>query len=207
MSGGPFLWHPGESVAPLADVLSRGGIVAFPTESSYGYGVDPRNPRGVEEVYRVKGRAGDKALPVVIPDLDALECLGVDSRLKAVELLSRIWPAPLTAILPTALDVPAAAGSGSLAVRIPAHEGLRSWLRELGPLTATSANPSGRPPALTRGEVESFLAGRDAGIIESPPLPGGAPSTLIRFEGDGWEVLREGAFPLSELDRLESGQA
>ena len=115
------------------------------------------------------------------------------------------WPAALTAILPTAADLPAAAGSGSLAVRIPAHEGLRRLLRELGPLTATSANPSGAPPALTVGEVLSHLEGWDAAVVESPPLPGGPPSTLIRWEGRHWEVLREGALPATALDQLRFG--
>ncbi len=202
MMDGSLLWRPGESVEPLRSVLSRGGVVAFPTESSYGYGVDPRNPVGVNTVYRLKGRPGDKALPVVVASVEDLECLGIDPRLKVLEPLGRVWPAAITAVLPTSMDVPAAAGTGSLAVRIPAHEGLRQLLREVGPLTATSANPTGSMPALTVTDLLPYLEGQDALIVESSPLPGGLPSTLIRWDGLRWEVLREGAYPVSALDQL-----
>src|SRR5205807_557189 len=64
------LWHFGDPLAPLQAVLARGGVLAVPTESSYGLGVDPRNRAGVEAVYRIKGREGGKALPVVVADRD-----------------------------------------------------------------------------------------------------------------------------------------
>lgn len=202
MKASTLLWRPGEPIEPLRELIARGGILAFPTESSYGYGADPRNPEGVERVYRLKGRASGKALPVVIAGIEDLECLGLDPRLKAVEQLARVWPASLTAVLPLARDLPAAAGTGGLAVRVPAHAGLRGLLRELGPLTATSANASGQAPALTAAQAARHLAGWDARVVDGPRLLGGPPSTLIRWEGTGWKVLREGAFPSAELRRL-----
>ncbi|MCB1033557.1 MAG: L-threonylcarbamoyladenylate synthase, partial [Acidobacteria bacterium] len=202
MKAPPSLWRPEDGIGVLEEVLSRGGIIAFPTESSYAYGVDPRNPEGVERVYVAKGRPASKALPVVVASVGDLECLGVAPALEAIAQLARIWPAPLTAVLPTTEDLPAAAGTGGIAVRIPAHAGLRRLLTELGPLTATSANPSGEEPALTAQQARAYLEGEDAVIVDGPALPGGPASTLIRWDGGAWQVLREGAFPPVELKRL-----
>ncbi|HBL29771.1 MAG TPA: hypothetical protein DD490_23290, partial [Acidobacteria bacterium] len=138
------VWHPGDPVEPLRVVLARGGVLAIPTESSYGLAADPRNPEGVEAVYRIKGREGEKALPVVVADRGQLAGLGIDPGLPLLEPVVACWPAPLTVVLPLRQPLPASAGAPALAVRIPAHEGLRALLADLGHgLTATSANRSG----------------------------------------------------------------
>src|SRR3954447_507649 len=94
------VWHFGDPVAPLRDLLRRGGILAIPTESSYGLGADPRNPAGVAAIYRVKRREAGRALRVVVAGREQLAGLGVDPNLYIVERLLALWPAPLTAALP-----------------------------------------------------------------------------------------------------------
>jgi len=199
------IWRPGEPVAPLAALLARGGVLAIPTESSYGLGADPWNPEGVARVYRIKQREAGKPLPVVAAGIGQLAGLGIDPEAPILRSmlgrLDALWPAPLTAVLPVARPLPASAGETTLAVRVPAHEGLRRLLAALGtPLTATSANPSGGPPALEPEEAAALLAGEDAVVIDGGRLPGGPPSTLVtpRPEG-GFEVLRAGAFPAERL--------
>lgn len=191
-------WRFGEPVAPLAGLVARGGILALPTESSYGLGVDPRSAVGVAAIYRLKGREAHKPLPVVIADLAQLPLLGIDPESPVVARLAALWPAPLTCLLPTNLDLPAAAGRSELAVRMPDHPLLRRLLAELGlPLTATSANLSGEPPVLAAGEAASLLAGRDALVVDGGTLPGGPPSTLVApAPGGGFTVLRPGRFAL-----------
>src|SRR5947199_1827403 len=127
----------GDPLPPLRDLLARGGIVAFPTESSYGLGVDPWNRAGVEAVYRIKEREAGKPLPVVIAGRDQLAGLGIDPDLNIVERLFALWPAPLTAVLPVARPLPASAGSRTLAVRVPDHCRLRDLTAALthGPTT------------------------------------------------------------------------
>ena len=194
------LWHPGDPVAPLRDLLARGGVLAIPTESSYGLGVDPRNPAGVETVYRIKGRERGKALPVVVADLAQLADLGIDPDLPILEPLSACWPGPLTVLLPLACPLPAAAGEPTLAVRIPGHDGLRRLLAELGHgLTATSANRSGGAPVLDPEAAARLLAGEDATVVDGGILPGGLPSTLVAIEEAGPVVLRSGRFPVERL--------
>jgi L-threonylcarbamoyladenylate synthase len=198
----PF-WHPGDPVAPLRDLLRRGGVLAIPTESSYGLGVDPRNPAGVEAVYRIKGREAGKALPVVAADRGQIAGLGIDPDLPILEALLACWPGPLTAVLPIARPLPAAAGEPSLAVRIPGHPGLLELLAALGhALTATSANRSGAAPILDPAEAAELLSGEDAIVVDGGLLPGGPPSTLVAIEERGPVVLRTGSYPLERLREL-----
>jgi len=179
---------------PLRPLLARGGVLAIPTESSYGLGADPRNRTGVETVYRIKGRGTDKALPVVVADRGQLADLGIDPDLPILEPLSACWPGPLTVVLPLA------AGAGTLAVRVPGHEGLRRLLAALGHgLTATSANRSGGEPILDPEDLPALLAGEDAVIVDGGILPGGAPSTLVAIESGTPVVLRAGSFPVERL--------
>jgi L-threonylcarbamoyladenylate synthase len=198
----PF-WRWGEPLEPLRVLLARGGVLAIPTESSYGLGADPRNPAGVEAVYRIKGREAGKPLPVVVADLGQLAGLGISPDLPILERLSACWPGPLTAVLPLRRPVPAlpaAAGGATLAVRIPGHERLRELLAALGHgLTATSANRSGGEPVLDPATAAELLAGEDAMVIDDGVLPGGAPSTLVAIEETGPVVLRTGGFSVERL--------
>ena len=195
----PF-WRPGDPIEPLRGLLARGGVVAIPTESSYGLGADPRNRIGVEAIYRIKGRELRKALPVVVADLQQLADLGIDPGLSILRPLSACWPGPLTAVLPITTRLPAAAGEPTLAVRIPGHEGLLTLLAGIGHgLTATSANRSGEEPVLDPMAVADLLEGEDAVVIDGGVLPGGPPSTLVAIEKGGPVVLRTGKFPVERL--------
>ena len=181
-------------------------IPHHPTESSYGLAADPRNPAGVEAIYRINGREGGKALPVVVADAAQLAGLGVDPNLYIVKGLLALWPAPLTAVLPIARPLPASAGESTLAVRVPAHEGLLRLLREIGHgLTATSANRSGEAPVLDPEAAAALLAGEDAMVVDGGVLPGGPPSTLVAIEGEGLAVLRTGRFPAERLAQVLAG--
>jgi len=199
----PRIWRFGEPVQPLADLLARGGVLAIPTESSYALAADPGNREGVAAVYRIKDREAGKPLPVVVAGIDQLAGLGIDPDLPILGVLARSWPGSLTAVLPLLRPLPAAAGVRSLAVRVPGHARLRTLLAELGTgLTATSANPSGGAPALTPAAAAALLAGVDGGVVDAGPLPGGLPSTLVRWTAGGLEVLRPGSFPAPRLAAL-----
>jgi L-threonylcarbamoyladenylate synthase len=196
-----MLWHWGDPLGPLLETLRRGGILAIPTESSYGLGVDPRSETGVETIYRIKGRERGKPLPLVVADQVQLAALGVvwDDHLLP---LAECWPGPLTLVLPLKGPLPAAAGADTVAVRVPGHARLRGLLAELGTgLTATSANRSGEPPELEPRQVASLLAGHDAVVIDDGPLPGGPPSTVVAWREGRLEVLRRGRLAAEELER------
>jgi L-threonylcarbamoyladenylate synthase len=194
------LWHPDDGVEPLRALLARGGILAIPTESSYGLAVDPRSDEGVEAIYRVKSRERGKALPVVAADLAQLVALGMSTRDEGVRRAATVWPAALSVVAPILDPIAASAGERTLAARIPAHPPLLSLLAELGvAVTATSANRSGAPPLVDPAAVADLLAAEDAVVVDGGILPGGLPSTLVAWRGSGWELLRVGRFPLTAL--------
>jgi L-threonylcarbamoyladenylate synthase len=191
------VWRWGDSPRPLIEALERGAILALPTESSYGLGVDPRSAVGVEAIFRLKGRDAGKPLPVVVAGIDQIRDLGGDVELLAASGLAAAWPAPLTVVLPLACPLPAAAGSPGLGFRVPAHAPLRSLLSELGRgVTATSANRSGEPALLDPRPVARLLRGEDAVLVDGGVLPGGSPSTVVAARPDGVEVLRPGSYPI-----------
>jgi len=119
------IWRWGDPVQPLRALLARGGVLAIPTESSYGLGADPWNPAGVETIYRIKARERGKPLLVVVAGVEQLAPLGIhlgnDLDLNIVKRLFALWPGPLTVILPVSQPLPASAGESSLAVRVPEH--------------------------------------------------------------------------------------
>jgi L-threonylcarbamoyladenylate synthase len=201
-------WAFGDSPEPLRRCLEAGGVLAVPTESSYGLAADPGNRRGVEAIYRLKGRSAVKALPVIAGDLAQVLALGIDPDLPELTLLRQIWPAPLTAVLPVAGRLSAGAGRATLAVRIPAHLDIRGLLLDVGSaVTATSANLSGEPPVLDPEALEPLLSRADAAgvpmmVVDGGVLPGGPPSTLVRWREGRPEVLRHGAFDPASLPPL-----
>ncbi|HEV7668546.1 MAG TPA: L-threonylcarbamoyladenylate synthase [Thermoanaerobaculia bacterium] len=210
---GALRWHFGDPVEELIALRARGGVIAFPTESSYGLGVDPSNAAAVAEVERIKRRSTSKTdadaepagkpMPVVIAGLDQLSALGIDADSAPVRRFAALWPAPLTAVLPLGegTDISAARGSRTLAVRIPDHPELRALLAAIGPLTATSANRTGEPPLLSASAVAALL--EEAGIADAAVVageaPGGPPSTLAALDGDRIRILRQGPFPAERL--------
>ncbi|HLF56424.1 MAG TPA: L-threonylcarbamoyladenylate synthase [Thermoanaerobaculia bacterium] len=188
-------WGFGDDPEVVRAALDHGAVVAFPTESSYGLGVDPTDDRAVEALFRLKDRGAGKALPVVAADLAALGRLGVDLAARPMVWASLRWPAALTVVAPLARPIAASGGRTELAVRIPDHGPLRALLAALGrPLTATSANPAGAEPYLDPDAVAAWLerSGCEALVVGREPAPGGPPSTLVAFEGDAPRVLRQG---------------
>lgn len=200
----PELWSWEDPLDALREVLARGGLVAVPTESSYGLAVDPLSAAGVRAVFRFKRRPVGKSLPVVLGELRQLARLGGDPREPLLARLAALWPAPLSVVTPISRPIPAAPG-GRVAVRVPAHDQLRSLLLALGsPLTATSANRGGEPPTLTAGDTARLLAGEDALVVDGGDLPGGEPSTLVEPggtspAGSSLTILRRGSYPLERL--------
>jgi len=190
------VWPWEGDVDELRQAVASSRILAIPTESSYGLAVDPRSVAGVEAIYRLKERERGKPLPIVAgTTAQALE-LGLE-RNEAVRMGEAHWPAALTVVAPLqpGVLVPAAAGGRTLAVRVPAHRRLRRLLLRLGhPLTATSANRSGEPPACRLADLAPLLEGADVLVVGGETTDGGLPSTVVSCTSAGLRVLRRGRF-------------
>lgn len=193
---------PDATPAALRARLERGGILAVPTESSYALAADPRSAMGVAAVFRIKRRPSGEPLPVVLGELGHAADLGLALDDPGLRAVAPLWPAPISVVVPLRTPCPASAGRRSLAVRVPANDRLLALLRRLGmPLTATSANRSGTPPVTRPELLPALLGDEDAALIDGGPLPGGPPSTLVRWSGSGFDLLREGRYPSERLSR------
>ncbi len=179
-----------------ADVLRCGGIVAYPTDTLYGLAADPRNERAVRELYRIKGRLVDRAVPLIAADRAQVEELAGPMAPLSSRLAGAFWPGPLTLIVPAwAGLVPELLGGGtSVAIRVPDHAVARGLARALGyPVTSTSANRSGEPPTADPKEVARTLTREIAILLDGGTAPGGAPSTIVDATAGQLAVVREGA--------------
>jgi tRNA threonylcarbamoyl adenosine modification protein (Sua5/YciO/YrdC/YwlC family) len=146
-------------------------------------------------LFALKGRGAEKASALLVADLAMLAELCADVPAAARALAQAHWPGPLTLALPARPGLPAAIVSdGCVAARVSSHPVAAALVVACGrPLTATSANPAGAPPARTLAEVTTHFPGASLHLLDGGQTPGGAPSTLVRLRGGKVEVLRQGA--------------
>jgi L-threonylcarbamoyladenylate synthase len=193
----PIAPSPAEALAVAVVALRRGEIVAYPTETFYGLGVAALDELALARLRELKGR-GEKAFSVLVVGREMLERLCEPPSPLALTLMERYWPGALTLALPARPDAPEALVlDGCVAVRESPHVLARSLVRAFGgPVTATSANLAGQPPATTPAEVRAALGTRCT-VLAGGPTAGGAPSTLARVRGNRIEVLRPGAVTIA----------
>ncbi|WP_242344541.1 L-threonylcarbamoyladenylate synthase [Anaeromyxobacter terrae] len=190
-------------VAAAAEVLRRGGLVAYPTETFYGLGALARDAEALDRLARAKLRPEGKPLPLLAADVAQVNTVARLDGL-AARLAARFWPGPLTLVLPAAPDLDAAitAGSGTVAIRVPGGEIARSLARQAGgAIVSTSANLSGEPPPTAASELSPDLVARIDHVLDGGRTPGGLPSTIVEVAGEGVRLLREGAIPLEAVRR------
>lgn len=184
-------------------LLSRGGLVAFPTETVYGLGADARDERAVAGIYRAKGRPSRNPLIVHVPDIDAAEAL-IDLPKRGRQAAQAFWPGPLTLVAPVRESSGIApicrAGAPTLAVRVPAAPLALDLLRAFGgPLAAPSANLSGKVSPTSADHVMEELTGRIDGVLDGGACAVGLESTILGFEGERPVLLRPGGVTLEAL--------
>ncbi len=190
------------ALARALEILRTGGLVAFPTDTVYGVGALVFNGPAVESIYAAKDRPVEKAIPVLIGDVDDLVKVSAEVPEIALKLAARFWPGPLTLVVPKHPELPeAVSATETVGVRLPNHPVARGLLRLAGPMAVTSANLTGQPSPSTADEVFAQLGGRIALILDGGKTPGGVPSTIVDCVGVEPQVLREG--PISRKEILE----
>jgi L-threonylcarbamoyladenylate synthase len=187
---------PAPVLAEAAAVLRAGGLVAFPTETFYGLGAVAMEAVAARRVVAVKGRPDGKPLLVLV---DSPAMVGVVAREispRARELMARHWPGPLTLVLPARPEVPdeVTGGSGTVGVRLSPHPVACGLVRALGaPITAPSANLSGRPAPTTAAAIFADFRDRIELVLDGGATAGGEPSTVLDVTVDPPRVIRAGA--------------
>lgn len=168
-------------------------VVVYPTETVYGLGVDATSRVALAALVDLKGRDADKGLSVLVADLEAARpLLAADPPAAARDLAQALWPGPLTLVLPAARSLSAAlvGATGGVGLRCSSDALAAALARGFGrPITATSANPSGRPPATDVAAARQYFGDRVACYLDGGARGGGAVSTVVEFL-EGRAILR-----------------
>ena len=183
--------------------LERGEVIVFPTETLYGLGADALNFSAVENVFHLKGRAPDNPLPVLVADRAMLDSLVATVAPLAEKLMAHFWPGPLTLVLPARDDIPRPLVNrqGAIGVRLSSQPIATELVRLLGhPLTATSANPSGRPGAHTVLEAKNYFSAKITIYVDGGELISPTGSTVAAVEKDKLQIIRAGEISREALE-------
>ncbi len=194
-----------EGLAQACDVLRRGGLVAFPTETVYGLGANALQGRFVRKIFRAKGRPPTNPLIVHVASIDQARNMSSDWSELAQRLAEHYWPGPLTLVVPRHCRVPdqVTAGGPTVAVRIPGHPVALALLRAVElPLAAPSANCSNFLSPTRAEHVYGDLKGRIDLILDAGPTPGGIESTVIDVTSAPPRLLRPGIITKADLESV-----
>ncbi|MCK5526948.1 MAG: threonylcarbamoyl-AMP synthase [Candidatus Latescibacteria bacterium] len=194
-------------VRKTTEILQRGGVIIYPTDTTYGIGCDLFNKKAVERVYRIKAAESDKPLSFICADLKDLSRYAVGVSNYAYQTMRRLFPGPYTFVLRASKMVPKIMRSRqkTVGIRIPDHAVALALVRELdNPVLSTSANFSGDEPINNPAEIQQLLGTQVDVILDCDVLPR-VPSTVVSLVGDKVEVLRAGAGDASFFLELAAG--
>ena len=184
-----------EGIARAVELLRAGAVVAFPTDTVYGVGVDGSRPERLTALFELKRRPLDRRIPMLVASLDQAIAAGWDADERSLALAERFWPGALTIVLPNA-------SGESQAFRAPDHPVALALIAAAGPIFATSANISDQPDTLGADEVLiAFATDQDglSAVLDGGPVPGGVASTVIDLTVTPARILREGPIGPDEL--------
>ncbi|MDP3804629.1 MAG: L-threonylcarbamoyladenylate synthase [Candidatus Omnitrophota bacterium] len=186
-----------KSISQAADIIKKGGLVAFPTETVYGLGANILDEKAIKRLYKVKNRPRSKPFTVQISDISALKDVwGCRLTKEAAALADKFWPGPLTVILKSKKGE-------NIGFRIPRHNIALSLIRRAKvPICVPSANLSGNRPPTTAGDVLKELDGKIDLIIDGGATGVGVESTVVDLTVKPVKILREGAVTRSSLSEI-----
>jgi L-threonylcarbamoyladenylate synthase len=198
--------HPADAqgIELAVSLLTRGAIVAIPTETVYGLAADAEDADAVARIYAAKGRPSFNPLIIHVADRAMAERYARFDPL-ADRLAARFWPGPLTLVLPLAEGAPAAglvtAGLPTIAIRVPAHPAMQGVIRGLGRgVAAPSANASGRMSPTRASHVLRSLSGRVPLVLDAGPTTAGLESSIVAIGNGEARLLRQGAIPVEAIE-------
>ena len=197
-----------ESIRKAANIIRKGGTVAFPTETVYGLGADALNPEAVMKIFKAKERPPDNPIIVHISSGDWIRRLAREVPRNFWKLNDRFWPGPLTMVLRASDIVPRVTTGGldTVAIRMPSHRVASALIQESAvPIAAPSANLAGRPSPTTAEHVINDLAGRIDLILDAGPTNVGVESTVVDLTRDPPMILRPGGTTYEELRDVLGG--
>lgn len=190
-----------KGVQKAKDIILSGGLVAFPTESFYGLGVNILDERAVKRLFQAKKRKGDQPILLLIPSSESLEQYVQNIPDVAHKLMKKYWPGGLTLIFQAAPNISPllTAGTGKIGIRLSCHSVAAALVKTVGiPITGTSANISGQPPCASANQVLESLGQSVNLILDGGSTEGKVGSTLLDVTVDPPLILRQGMIEISE---------
>lgn len=192
-----------DAIARALQIIQKGGLVAFPTDTVYGVGASIENQSAIQKLFTVKQRDQTKAIPVLLGDPVDLYRTGEHLTIAALRLVEVFWPGPLTIIIKRNPHLPdIISPTDTIGVRMPDHPAALDLLRQAGPLAVTSANLSGSSDSCSAQEVGEQLGGMIDLVLDGGRTPGGIPSTVVDCSTKECVLLRVG--PISYNAILDS---
>ncbi|MGD2294886.1 MAG: L-threonylcarbamoyladenylate synthase [Candidatus Aminicenantes bacterium] len=191
-------------IGTIADILRKGGVMAYPTDTFYGLGANCFSRKAVQRIYRLKKRGPSKPLSVLVSDRDMVRSLALEIPSLFWELTEEFWPGPLTLVLKASSALPGEMrGPGdSVGIRMPGVSWLQDLISEMDfPITATSANISGEKEIEDPQRVRDVFSGKVDLIVDGGKTGGIQPSTVVDISSSKLEILREGAVPRSRFEK------
>ena len=187
-------------------VLLQGGVIAFPTDTFYGLGVDPFNQSAVDRIFKIKGRKKNKPLLLLISSRALLKTLVKDITPAHYLLMQGFWPGPLTLLFEPRSVISKNLSAGRIGIRQPGNSMTRDLISFIGqPITAPSANIEGEVPPTTAKQVDQSLGKSLDLIIDGGTCPGGEPSTIIDLKESTAQLIRPGAIPFKNIELALNG--
>ncbi len=191
-------------IKKAAKTIKSGGIIAFPTETSYGLGASIFYPDTLERIFQIKKRDDDKPLLLLLPDTTHLDILVSHIPKIADEIMRNFWPGPVTLIFPAKIGIPwqITAKTNKVGVRISSNPWALALVKEVGhPITATSANTAGTESCNSAEEVrENLFDPAPDYILDGGKTTGGNPSTIIDVSVDPLRLVRKGAIDIKTIE-------
>ena len=183
-------------------VLNSGGVVAFPTETYYGLAVDPLNPLALNQLFSLKQRDISKPILTLVYDHESLTSLVREVPDVYIPLMEKFWPGPLTLIFQAKLNLPVllTANTSTVGVRQSSDPFAQQLVQSFGrPITATSANVSGRHAAIDAHEVRAQFSNKIDLVFDGGRTPGIIGSTIVGLSGSKLKLIREGMISFEEI--------
>ncbi len=192
-------------IQTAAEIIKKGGLVAFPTETVYGLGADALNPAAVLALFEAKKRPLDNPPIVHVASIKEIYKLVEEVPPKAILLMEQFWPGPLTLIFKRSNKVPnvTVAGLDTVAIRMPKHKVALELIKQSHrPIAAPSANLAGKPSPTTAQHVYEDLNGRIDAILDGGATNIGVESTVVDLSVDPPMLLRPGGTPFEALKKV-----
>lgn len=196
-----------EDLSRAVAVLNSGGVVAFPTETYYGLAVDPLNPLALNHLFTLKQREISKPILTLVSDTGSLSFLVREVPDIYIPLMERFWPGPLTLVFQAKLNLPSllTANTSTVGIRQSSHPFAQQLVNAFGrPITATSANISGRHAAIDAQQVRTQFGSKVDLIFDGGRTPGVIGSTIIGQSNNNLKLIREGMISFEEIMQIVS---